>query len=63
MTAEIGVQLSPELLALLACPNCQARLAVDHERAELVCTSPECGLAYPVVDQIPVLLVDEARQR
>lgn len=63
MTAETGVQLSPELLEILACPNCHSRLAVDHERAELVCSNPECGLAYPVVDQIPVLLVDEARHR
>ncbi|RCK70738.1 Trm112 family protein [Desertihabitans brevis] len=57
----MAVELPPELLEILACPNCHAALAVDHDADELVCTSGECGLAYPVRDQIPVLLVDEAR--
>jgi uncharacterized protein YbaR (Trm112 family) len=34
---------------------------VDEEASELVCTNDECGLAYPVRDDIPVMLVDEAR--
>ncbi|NNG20246.1 Trm112 family protein [Naumannella sp. ID2617S] len=63
MTDSTGVvDLAPELLELLACPNCHARLAVDHERGELVCTGPDCALAYPVVEGIPVLLVDDARR-
>jgi uncharacterized protein YbaR (Trm112 family) len=48
------------LLDILACPNCRAELRADDEAAELVCTS--CGYAYPVRDDIPVLLVDEARR-
>lgn len=56
------VNLSPEVLAILACPSCHTGLALDYEAAELVCTSPECGLAYPVVEGIPVLLVDQARR-
>ncbi|TDT34096.1 Trm112 family protein [Naumannella halotolerans] len=56
-----GLDLPGELLELLACPRCRARLAVDHETSELVCLGTECGLAYPVHDRIPVLLVDEAR--
>jgi uncharacterized protein len=56
------VQLDPQLLEILACPNCHATLRVDDEAQELVCTSDTCGLAYPVRDEIPVLLIDEARR-
>ena len=55
-----GVNLDPALLEILACPNCRADLRVDDSASELVCTS--CGYAYPVRDDIPVLLVDEARR-
>jgi len=41
------------------CPQCRTGLSVDDERNELVC-SP-CALAYPVRDDIAVMLVDEAR--
>ena len=49
------------LLEILACPNCRSPLRADEAASELVCTNTECGLAYPVRDDIPVLLVDEAR--
>jgi uncharacterized protein len=58
----VAVDLAPELLEILACPNCHGALAVDHDRDELVCLAAECGLAYPVRQQIPVLLIDEARR-
>ena len=58
----MAVELDPTLLEILACPQCHASLAVDHDRNELVCTAPDCALAYPVRDQIPVLLIDEARR-
>jgi uncharacterized protein len=54
------VNLDPDLLEILACPDCHASLRVDDAASELVCTG--CGLAYPVRDDIPVLLVDEARR-
>lgn len=57
----MAVELDPSLLEILACPQCHASLAVDHDRDELVCTSPDCALAYPVRNGIPVLLIDEAR--
>ena len=59
-----GAGVAPELLAIIVCPACHGELALtegDCEPAqpELVCQG--CGLAYPVRDGIPVLLVDEAR--
>jgi len=59
------VKLDDWLLEILACPNCHSPLRADDETSELVCTranNAECGLAYPVRDDIPVLLVDEARR-
>ena len=56
------MQIDGWLLDILACPNCHAPLRVDEEASELVCTSATCGLAYPVRDDIPVLLVEEARR-
>lgn len=50
--------LDPALLEIIVCPACRADLALVGE--ELVCQG--CGLAYPVRDGIPVLLVDEARK-
>lgn len=51
-------RLDPDLLAIIVCPACHGDLSVEGE--ELVCGG--CGLAYPVREDIPVLLVDEARR-
>jgi len=56
------VKIDDWLLEILACPACHAPLREDDAASELVCTSQACGLAYPVRDDIPVLLVDEARR-
>ena len=45
-----------ELRATLACPACQGDLRLEGER--VVCE--RCGLAYPIVDGIPVLIVNQA---
>jgi uncharacterized protein YbaR (Trm112 family) len=52
------MNIDPALLEIIVCPACRSDLVVEGE--ELVCTA--CGLAYPVRDDIPVLLVDEARK-
>lgn len=52
--------MDKELLALLVCPLCQAKLTYDAATAELKCFYD--GLAYPVRDGIPVMLEEEARQ-
>lgn len=51
--------MKEELLAVLVCPATRKPLRWDPERQELV--SEAAGLAYPVRDGIPVLLVEEAR--
>ncbi len=56
------MQLDPALLEILACPQCHAEVRADDAEQELVCTSSACGLAYPVRDDIPVMLIDEARK-
>jgi uncharacterized protein YbaR (Trm112 family) len=54
------MNLDRHLLDVIVCPACRQSLAEDGAAQELVCTG--CGLAYPVRDDIPVLLVDEARK-
>ena len=53
------MQLDPALLDILVCPQCRAALFVDSDADELVCNS--CQLAYPVRGNVPVMLVDQAR--
>jgi uncharacterized protein YbaR (Trm112 family) len=54
--------IDPALLEILACPDTHhSPLTVDAEASELVC--PTCHRGFPVRDGIPVLLLDEARQR
>ena len=52
--------LSPELLAILACPACKKDLVYDSAASTLTCQA--CRLRYKVVDDIPVMLVEEAEK-
>ena len=54
------MKLDPVLMEILVCPDCKSTLRADDANDELVCTG--CGLIYPVRDDIPVMLVDEARR-
>jgi uncharacterized protein len=51
--------VSPELVKILVCPLTRTRLRWDAAAGELV--SDEAGIAYPVRDGVPVLLVEEGR--
>ena len=52
--------LNKAILEFLVCPVTKAPLIYDQENQELVCKAS--GLAYPIRDDIPVLLESEARQ-
>jgi len=51
--------LDARLLEILVCPICKGPLDYRKPQAELVCKP--CRLAYPVKDDIPVMMEDEAR--
>lgn len=50
--------LSPQLLAILVCPKCKGELEYRPDESYLVCHA--CRLRYPVRDDIPIMLADEA---
>jgi uncharacterized protein len=51
--------LSKDLLEILVCPLCKANLEVKSDNSGLKCV--ECHRVYPVRDDIPVMLIDEAK--
>jgi uncharacterized protein YbaR (Trm112 family) len=51
--------IDPKLLEILVCPLTKGPLRYDRAAQELI--SEEAGLAYPIRDGIPIMLVDEAR--
>ncbi|MFT5451994.1 MAG: hypothetical protein ACI9N9_001480 [Enterobacterales bacterium] len=52
--------MDKKLLNILVCPESKAALKLSKDGKELLCMAS--GLAYPIRDDIPVLLVEEARQ-
>jgi uncharacterized protein YbaR (Trm112 family) len=52
--------LDKKLLEILACPVCKGPLVYHQEQQELICKADR--LAYPIRDDIPVMLEEEARQ-
>lgn len=50
--------LDPELLSVLACPVCRNSLEITGMTEGLAC--PKCAVVYPVRDEIPVMLAEEA---
>ncbi len=50
--------LSEQLLAILVCPKCKGELEYRPEESRIICQT--CRLSYPVRDDIPIMLIDEA---
>ena len=50
--------VDPELLEILACPNCKTPVTPVKNGTALKCGT--CKRVYPVKDDIPVMLIDEA---
>lgn len=52
------MRISDSLLQILVCPKCRQQVTYLPEKDALTCDA--CALSYPVRDQIPIMLVDEA---
>ncbi len=50
--------ISKELLEILACPKCKGDIRMNEKGDGLICDA--CKLLYPIKDDIPVMLIDEA---
>jgi hypothetical protein len=53
-----NMPISPALLAILACPLCKADVKLTADEKGLKCVS--CHRVYPIKDDIPVMIIDEA---
>ncbi len=56
------MNLDATLLEILVCPNCHSTVSVNEDHSTLDCANDggTCGYRYPVRDDIPVMLIDEA---
>ena len=52
--------MDKKLLDILACPKCKGDLHYDKKNQKLICQ--KCKLAYPIKNEIPVMLIDEAEK-
>jgi uncharacterized protein YbaR (Trm112 family) len=52
--------LLKEFVDILACPQCKRKIELLPDRSGLICSL--CRLKYPILDDIPVMLVDEAEK-
>ena len=52
--------LDPDLLMILACPKCKGELEYKEMENELICHA--CRLKYEVREDIPIMLIDEAKK-
>lgn len=53
--------IDDRLLEILACPNCRGDVEYLPDESVILCRG-ECGYRYPVRDDIPIMLIDEAEK-
>ena len=56
---EIVMAISQELLDILACPKCKGDIYQNDSKDGLICD--KCKLLYEIKDDIPIMLIDEAK--
>jgi len=59
MIKEVNMAISKELLDILACPKCKGDLRLNEREDGLICD--HCKLLYEIKDDIPIMLIDEAK--
>lgn len=52
--------ISKELLEILACPKCKGEIHLNEKGNGLICD--QCKLLYEIKDDIPIMLIDEAKK-
>lgn len=52
--------VSPDLIEILRCPKCKSKVEMKPDESALKCVNAECSLVYPIKDEIPVMLIEEA---
>lgn len=50
--------IDKDLLEILACPKCKGDIRLNEKQNGLICDT--CGVMYPIKDDIPIMLIDEA---
>lgn len=60
MSVAAAREVDPRLLEVLVCPLSKAPLEYDRAAQELVCRAS--GLAYPIRDGVPIMLIEKARE-
>lgn len=53
--------ISPDLLEILRCPKCKSKVVLKDDQSGVKCQNSDCRLVYPVIDEIPVMIVEEAK--
>ena len=52
--------IKKELLEILACPKCKGEIRLNEKEDGLICDA--CKLMYEIRDEIPIMLIDEAKK-